>query len=854
MHRVLDPSHARLDERQGTSHGRANVTLAEISSRGRRFTRILALVLLFTAAHANPLRAADDDDDGNEPRRLESNTRMGEIRLFEPDDKSRAFVFLFSDTNGWSPADDDVAHELMDRGAVVVGVSLDTYLAQLRASSDGCHYVISEVEALSKELQRQRGAEVYRSPILAGRGAAGTFAYAALAQSPAATVAGAVSFDPAPSLATRVPLCEGAPARPLVGGGFAYGPKRELAGWLRVAGRENDPALAFLMPRIPKAALVTLDPSAPRTGAFASLVLDERVLADSAAPEDLSDLPLIELKSLKPPRYLAIFLSGDGGWRDIDKQVAEQLAQGDVGVVGLDSLRYFWTHKSPARVAGDLERILWHYRGTWSVERTVLIGYSFGADVLPAAMNHLSREARATIAQISLMAIGTRNPFEVHITEWLGAEEDEPETGDPIAPEVEKIDPALLQCFVGEEDTDSLCRAAAFAKAERVQTSGGHHFDGDYAALAQRIRDGLTRRETQRAPADSSADARADTRAAATPELAPASAPPNAPRSAPPRDTSALAGPTVEVTQGERLLVIAPHPDDETLGAGGLIQRVLAAGGSVHVVWVTAGDGYVEAVEHSTGELHPRAAEFVAYGERRIHEAENAERTLAEGLAPPSQATGETLGFPDGGLRALLRDHWARTRPERSPTTGTEHPPYPEAADRRAKYDGAELVRELCRVLRETRPTRIAFPDPLDKHPDHHATGLFVTLAVDAWRNTPDGTHAPLPRMLAYLVHWPGWPPGWDQPPERQDSRQPLTLPTAFPERGLAHATLPLATEDVERKGRALAQHATQQTAMPELLRSFVRADEPFTVFTERSLENVADSVERALAEFARGK
>ena len=76
----------------------------------------------------------------------------------------------------------------------------------------------------------------------------------------------------------------------------------------------------------------------------------------------------------------------------------------------------------------------------------------------------------------------------------------------------------------------------------------------------------------------------------------------------------------------------------------------------------------------------------------------------------------------------------------------------------------------------------------------------------------------------------------------------------ALPERGLARATLPLTIEDVERKGRALAQHATQQTAMPELLRSFVRADEPFTVFTERSLENVADSVERALAEFARGK
>ena len=61
---------------------------------------------------------------------------------------------------------------------------------------------------------------------------------------------------------------------------------------------------------------------------------------------------------------------------------------------------------------------------------------------------------------------------------------------------------------------------------------------------------------------------------------------------------------------GERLLVIAPHPDDETLGAGGLIQRVLERGGTVRVVLVTAGDGYVEAVVHETGLPRPRPSQI----------------------------------------------------------------------------------------------------------------------------------------------------------------------------------------------------------------------------------------------------
>jgi len=74
----------------------------------------------------------------------------------------------------------------------------------------------------------------------------------------------------------------------------------------------------------------------------------------------------------------------------------------------------------------------------------------------------------------------------------------------------------------------------------------------------------------------------------------------------------------LEIKQGERLLVVAPHPDDETLGAGGLIQRVVARGGEVRIVLVTAGDGYVEAVTHETGQLRPAASAYIGYGERRL--------------------------------------------------------------------------------------------------------------------------------------------------------------------------------------------------------------------------------------------
>ncbi len=99
------------------------------------------------------------------------------------------------------------------------------------------------------------------------------------------------------------------------------------------------------------------------------------------------------------------------------------------------------------------------------------------------------------------------------------------------------------------------------------------------------------------------------------------------------------------VDSGERLVVVAPHPDDETLGAGGLTQRVLERGGSVLVVLVTAGDGYVEAVVHETGRPRPRPSQYVAYGKRRLRESRTALRVLGGG-----RVRLEFLGFPDGGL------------------------------------------------------------------------------------------------------------------------------------------------------------------------------------------------------------
>jgi len=173
--------------------------------------------------------------------------RLGTVSLLKPEQTPDALVFVFSDLEGWNATYEGVVRALAGLGAVVVGVDLPQYLRGLAASNDGCHYVVAELEDMSERLQRDFRFARYQSPILAGIGAGGVLTYAALAQSPAATIGGAISVDPAAALGTKVPLCAGAPARAAEGGGFTYGPQPKLNGWWRVSAATLSPQLAAVV-------------------------------------------------------------------------------------------------------------------------------------------------------------------------------------------------------------------------------------------------------------------------------------------------------------------------------------------------------------------------------------------------------------------------------------------------------------------------------------------------------------------------------------------------------------------------------------------------------------------------------
>jgi LmbE family N-acetylglucosaminyl deacetylase len=243
------------------------------------------------------------------------------------------------------------------------------------------------------------------------------------------------------------------------------------------------------------------------------------------------------------------------------------------------------------------------------------------------------------------------------------------------------------------------------------------------------------------------------------------------------------------VPPATRAVIVVPHPDDETRAAGGLIQGMLRSGGSVRVVVLTAGDGYLEAAAALAGHDPPTPADYRALGATRAKE-------IREAMSALGVHDLVLLDGPDDGLAAL----WTSAAPYTSPHTG------------RGPFTRTAVLDALRASIARVHPTLVVGPDPRDHHPDHAAAGRFTLAAVDGL--------APRPAVLTYLVHDTVWPP-------------PMKTGPVLPAPGPEYADTPwvafrLDPGELATKRAALAAFRTQWPIIGGLLERFLRDDEVF--------------------------
>ena len=275
------------------------------------------------------------------------------------------------------------------------------------------------------------------------------------------------------------------------------------------------------------------------------------------------------------------------------------------------------------------------------------------------------------------------------------------------------------------------------------------------------------------------------------------------------RNPSSLA-----VTEETRLLVFAPHPDDEVLAAGGLIQQVREAGGTVHVVYLTSGESYTDSVRFEKHVARPKPSDYRALGHQREYEARTALRTLGVGAWSLT-----FLGFPNGGLNRLTTTYWSeRHSAFRSPYTRQARPAVSERFIDDTEYRGEDLTQELAEIIGDFKPTITLVPRPEDQHADHCATWFFVADALGDVTRVDRRFHTDL---VSYIVHYNDW--GFEDD-------EPVLSPPEDLDGGVSGWIIrPLSDSELTKKRDAIHKFKSQMDVMGWFLDGFARRNEVFS-------------------------
>ncbi|MDO8661805.1 MAG: PIG-L family deacetylase [Candidatus Omnitrophota bacterium] len=292
-------------------------------------------------------------------------------------------------------------------------------------------------------------------------------------------------------------------------------------------------------------------------------------------------------------------------------------------------------------------------------------------------------------------------------------------------------------------------------------------------------------------------------------------------------------------TQLDRVLILAPHPDDESIACAGIIQQAKKAGAEVRVLYLTNGDNNEFAFIVYEKRLTFKKGEFIHMGQVRRQEAVKAMKLLGV-----DENKLVFLGYPDFGTFAIFSKYWQKNKPFRSMLTRVTSVPYKNDLSFGAPYIGESILNDLDKIILDYKPTKIFVSHPADLNVDHRALYLFLQISLRGLRNK-----IPQPKVYAYLVHTKGWPKPRHYHPELK-----LEPPKSFADSQINWSRLDLTPEALERKHQSILCYKSQTQSSAFYLLSFARANELFGDYPEIELSRQVSLKERAPAFFGFSK
>jgi type IV secretory pathway VirJ component len=440
---------------------------------------------------------------------------FGRIIIYHPSENIKSVALFVSGDSGWDKSMRTMAEDLVKEGAMVVGIDIRLYLSNCKKLKAACYYPAADFESLSLMIQKKYKIKQYFKPVLIGYSAGASLIYGSLVQAPANTFKGAIALSFCPDMEIDRPLCRGNGLTyyTLTPGKLFYlEPFDNLTAPFIVLHGKNDQVCSsyasekfmngmhfgelILLPNVGHGFSVKsnwipqflvaykkiLDsPSFSEQKSQQNTLLQNQHLQPYKGNLTLTILPVAKSDSLP----IAFVISGDGGWTSFDQSFSEKLNSYGLPVIGLDAQKYFWNEKTPEQTTNDIVIALKSYMEQWDRKSFVLIGYSFGADIVPFVANLLPVGFKSNFKGVFSLSPDDEGDFEIHVSDMLNLGSFHNNYN--VASEMGNVKGVPKVCIFGATENSDITQLFEKKGAKVLILPGSHHYNNDFKALAESI-------------------------------------------------------------------------------------------------------------------------------------------------------------------------------------------------------------------------------------------------------------------------------------------------------------------------------------------------------------------------------
>ncbi|WP_205748902.1 AcvB/VirJ family lysyl-phosphatidylglycerol hydrolase [Emticicia sp. CRIBPO] len=428
--------------------------------------------------------------------------QFGKITLYKPQKTPRSLALFVSGDGGWQFGVINMAKYLAMQGVLVAGIDAKYFAASMSKLTSECYYPAADFEQLSMVIQKKYNFTDYSKPVLVGYSYGATLVYGLLAQAPSGTFKGAIGLGFCPDIELKKPLCKGngLSSHVLKTGTYYLDRTEKLTAPFIVLNGVKDKSCPFdatakFMKSMPDAELVTL----PKVGHGFSIAdnwlpqfrqaymkIQQTNQPVKAGVRLQTNLPLTLVRAASEKNNALVFMiSGDGGWTSFDQGLAETFAKKGYDVLGLDAQKYFWKAKTPEKAASEIEKAIGIYMDQLKKKSFLLVGYSFGADVVPFVASRISEPLKSSLSGVCMLSPEEYNDFEIHVADMLNFGSKEGKYN--VLRETEALKSIKHLCMFGDKEDSATARQFKEKGLPVVILPGGHHYDNDYQAVVNNI-------------------------------------------------------------------------------------------------------------------------------------------------------------------------------------------------------------------------------------------------------------------------------------------------------------------------------------------------------------------------------